>query len=200
MKIDKKMLADIPAWMDKQDDIPKGWLYLGNSEERYLLGQPGKNNLLVFGVNPSTASAGENNLDPTIRKVRKVAEAEGFDGWIMVNLYPKRATDPSELPDKADQKLIDNNLKVLAAIEKNYTISKVWAAWGNIIDSQFYLGEGLYDIHEAIESDQWFYKGSLTKAGNPRHPLYLKLDEPFSWFPVADYAAEWRFGDKNLYF
>ena len=114
MKIDKKMLADIPAWMDKQDDIPKGWLYLGNSEERYLLGQPGKNNLLVFGVNPSTASAGENNLDPTIRKVRKVAEAEGFDGWIMVNLYPKRATEPSELPDEADQKLIDNNLKVLA--------------------------------------------------------------------------------------
>lgn len=83
MRIDEHMLADLPAWMEKRDDIPKGWLYIGDEKERYLLGQPGKYNLLVFGVNPSTASPGESNLDPTIRKVRKVAEKEGFDGWIM---------------------------------------------------------------------------------------------------------------------
>ena len=74
MRIVERMLADLPAWMDKRDDVPKGWLYIGDEKERYLLGQPGKYNLLVFGVNPSTASPGESNLDPTIRKVRKVAE------------------------------------------------------------------------------------------------------------------------------
>ena len=73
MRIDKRMLEDIPAWLERRDDIPSGWLYIGDSEERYLLGQPGKRNMLIFGVNPSTASAGENNLDPTIKRVRKFA-------------------------------------------------------------------------------------------------------------------------------
>lgn len=63
------MLEDIPAWLARQDDIPGGWLYIGDEKERYLLGQPGRRNMLVFGVNPSTASAGENNLDPTIKRV-----------------------------------------------------------------------------------------------------------------------------------
>lgn len=197
MRIDERMLADLPAWMEKRDDIPKGWLYIGDEKERYLLGQPGKYNLLVFGVNPSTASPGESNLDPTIRKVRKVAEKEGFDGWIMANLYPLRETDPDKLPDKSDKKLVDNNLKVISAIEKNYTIGKVWAAWGNIIDTQFYLGDNLYDIQESITDAEWYYRGKLTKDGNPRHPLYLKLEEEFNWFAVGDYAAEWRYSDLN---
>lgn len=191
------MLADLPAWMDKRDDIPKGWLYIGDEKERYLLGQPGKYNLLVFGVNPSTASPGECNLDPTIRKVRKVAEKEGFDGWIMVNLYPLREKDPKKLPDKADEILVDNNLKVISAIEKNYIIGKVWAAWGNIIDTQFYLGDNLYDIHKAITDVEWYYRGKLTKKGNPRHPLYLKLEEEFNWFAVGDYSATWRYSGMN---
>lgn len=197
MKINEKMLENMSEWMERQDDIPAGWAYIGDDKERYLLGQPGKYNLLVFGVNPSTASPGESNLDPTIRKIRKVAEKEGFDGWMMVNLYPLRETDPDKLPDKADKKLVDNNLKVISAIEKNYAIGKVWAAWGNIIDTQFYLGDNLYDIQEVIASDQWFYRGSMTKTGNPRHPLYLKPNEKFTWFAVADYAAEWRFSNLN---
>ena len=69
------------------------------------------------------------------------------------------------------------------------------AAWGNIIDTRFYLGDALYDIQENLESEQWAYRGTLTKQGNPRHPLYMKSGEEFKWFPVADYAANWRFGD-----
>lgn len=195
MKLNKNILKDIPAWIEKQDDIPGGWTYIGDDEERYLLGEPGKYNLLVFGVNPSTASPGEANLDPTIRKVRKIANKEGFDGWLMVNLYPKRATDPKELPIKPDKKLVENNLKVIEAVCNCYETGKIWAAWGNTIDDRFYLGDGLYDIQNAIKSNQWFYRGTLTKSGNPRHPLYLKMDEEFKWFPVADYAAEWRYSN-----
>ena len=76
MRIDKRMLEDIPAWLAKQDDIPGGWLYIGDEKERYLLGQPGRRNMLVFGVNPSTASAGENNLDPTIKRVASLVGYE----------------------------------------------------------------------------------------------------------------------------
>ena len=56
-----------------------GWIYLGNTDERYILGQPGRRNMLVFGVNPSTAVPGKD--DPTIRKVRKLtAEQDTMAG------------------------------------------------------------------------------------------------------------------------
>ena len=54
-------------WEDKHE----GWIYLGDDKARYILGEPGKRNILVFGINPSTACPGEENIDPTIRKIRK---------------------------------------------------------------------------------------------------------------------------------
>lgn len=165
-----------------------GWIYMGNSSERYVLGQPGQRNMLVFGVNPSTAVPGKD--DPTIRKVRKLTSSAGYDGWIMVNLYPIITSHPEDLPAKADDELIKRNLEILRQIQNRFRISAVWAAWGDAIDSRPYLGEALVDIQEKLNGDfQWFYRGKLTKKGNPRHPLYMKDDEPFEWFAVFDYAT-----------
>lgn len=110
MRIDSRILDNMAEWMEKREDIPKGWIYLGDDTERYILGQPGKRNMLVFGVNPSTATPGDNNIDPTIRKVRKLIAEDDYDGWIMVNLYPLRATDPKELPQKEDKKLLEREI------------------------------------------------------------------------------------------
>ena len=63
MRIDKRMLDDIPAWLERQDDIPSGWLYIGDEKERYLLGQPGRRNMLVFGVNTIGISVENVNED-----------------------------------------------------------------------------------------------------------------------------------------
>lgn len=199
MRIDSRILDNLAEWMEKREDIPNGWIYLGDDTERYILGQPGNRNMLVFGVNPSTATPGDNNIDPTIRKVRKLTAEDGYDGWIMVNLYPLRATDPKNLPQKEDKKLLEKNLKVLKALVKAYRIDAVWAAWGNTIDTRFYLGDTLYDIQEELEGDfQWYYRGAMTKDGNPRHPLYMKSGVKYEWFPVGDYAAHWRYADVIL--
>ncbi len=199
MRIDSRILDNMAEWMDKREEIPNGWIYLGDETERYILGQPGNRNMLVFGVNPSTATPGDNNIDPTVRKVRKLTAEDGYDGWIMVNLYPLRATDPRELPQKEDKKLLEKILKVLKALVKAYRIDAVWAAWGNTIDTRFYLGDTLYNIQEELEGDfQWYYRGAMTKDGNPRHPLYMKSGENYEWFPAGDYAANWRYADAIL--
>ena len=191
MQIDKQVLENLEDWMKSQREMPDGWVYLGDKNERYLLGQPGGWNMLVFGVNPSTAVPGHD--DPTIRKVRKAVAASGYEGWIMVNLYPIISTHPKELPAKVDPVLVNNNLRILKAVQKTYPIGAVWAAWGDAIDTRLYLGEILYDIVEVLDGDfQWYYRGAMTKHGNPRHPLYLKEEEKLVWFPVADYAAGWK--------
>ena len=67
----------------------------------------------------------------------------------------------------------------------------MWAAWGNIIDTRFYLGECLEEIERLTTDISWYACGKLTKQGNPRHTLYMKTDEKFDWFPVFDYLAAW---------
>lgn len=110
-----------------------GWVYLfdDNVNARYVLGQLGKNNLLVIGVNPSTATP--ENPDLTIRKVIKISKANGYNGWIMVNLCPHISTDPEGMI--VNQKLINDNLKQIQSVCQRYKIENVWCAWGDLIDA-----------------------------------------------------------------
>ena len=68
-------------------------LYLGDDTERFILGESGANPIICFGINPSTAN--DIKYDPTILKIRKIASENNCDGWIMLNLYPQRATNPN---------------------------------------------------------------------------------------------------------
>ncbi len=196
MRIDSRKLEKMAEWMEKREDIPKGWIYLGDDTECYFIGQPGKRNVLVFLANPGTSIPGDNNIDSTIKKVKKLATEDVYDGWIMAYLYPLRTKDSKELPEKEDKKLLEKNLKVLMALVKSYKIDAVWASWGNTIDTRFYLGDNLYDIQEKLECDcEWYYRGTMTRDGNPRHPSYIKSGDEYRWFPVCDYAANWRYAD-----
>ena len=56
--------------------MANAWEYIGDDEKvRYVLGQLGQNNLLVIGVNPSTATPGK--PDKTIKKVMKITADNG---------------------------------------------------------------------------------------------------------------------------
>lgn len=78
------------------------WIYEKNSDNtsRYVLGTVGTNPLICIGVNPSTAEPG--NLDNTLKSVTRICEANGYDSWIMLNLYPQRATNPNEMHEHSD--------------------------------------------------------------------------------------------------
>ena len=79
-----------------------------NDQWRYTLGRSGARPLLVIGLNPSTAT--QEKLDPTVTRVEKVAQQCEFDGFVMLNLYPVRATDPKDLPPRADPVAYERNL------------------------------------------------------------------------------------------
>ena len=170
---------------------PEGWLYIGDDNVRYLLGEPKEKNVLVFGINPSTATPFK--TDRTITKVRNICHNQDSDcGWIMANIFPLRSTKPDNLPVIADSVLSDNNIHILSLLLKSYHIEKVWAAWGNIIWKRDYLIEELFKIYRLCKGDNsllWYHTGSMTKGGNPRHPLYLKKDSIFEPFDILEYLC-----------
>ena len=172
--------------MKNNPNTPEGWLYIGNENVRYALGEPGSYNLVMVGLNPSTATP--DLPDPTITRIRKIAAQENFDGWIAINLYPMRDKDPDKLPDSLDRKIAEKNIKVIKWIDKNYTIGRLYAAWGTNIEKQAYLVDECRRIVDSVQSEQWFTRG-VTKYGHPRHPLYVPYKQKMEWFPVQDYLG-----------
>ena len=116
-------------------DIEK-WLYAPNfySEYRYILGTRGKNPLICIGINPSTAEP--DNLDNTLKSVQRIALGNGFDSFIMFNVYAQRATDPDAMERQCNPALHLENLKAFRYVLSISETPTVWAAWGAIIEKR----------------------------------------------------------------
>ena len=146
-------------------------LYLGDDTERFILGESGANPIICFGINPSTAN--DIKYDPTILKIRKIASENNCDSWVMLNLYPQRATNPNDMHEKADNNLNKKNYKVIRSVFNIYPNALTLASWGNAIEKRKYLKDCLKEIL-AIDLDRkWVCRGKLTVRGNPRHQLYV---------------------------
>lgn len=171
-----------------QYDISK-WLYAPNfySEYRYILGTRGKNPLICIGINPSTAQP--DDLDNTLKSVERIALGNGFDSFIMFNVYAQRATDPDAMEQQCNLLLHKENMEAFAHVLSISQSPSVWAAWGTIIEKRKYLPQCLADML-AIGNQygaQWYCAGAVSKKGHPHHPLYLRKDEKIKPFDVAAY-------------
>ena len=167
------------------------WLYVPNfySEYRYILGTRGERPLICIGINPSTAAP--DNLDNTLKSVERVALHNGYDSFIMFNVYAQRATDPDDMELTYNPELHRENMRAF-----DYALSldragapAVWAAWGTIIEKRDYLPDCVRDmIHiGAARHAVWYSAGKRSKKGHPHHPLYLRKDSPLEPFDVEAY-------------
>ena len=166
------------------------WLYVPDhySEYRYILGTAGKDPLICIGVNPSTARP--DALDNTLKSAERIALFNGFDSFIMFNVYAQRATDPDDMEKELNRELHEENLKAFEwVLSCGEGAPSVWAAWGAVIEKRAYLPECVRDMVAAGErhNAKWFTAGARSKAGHPHHPLYLKKDSVLDPFDPIEY-------------
>ena len=169
-------------------DVEK-WLYAPNfySEYRYILGTRGKNPLICVGINPSTAKP--DALDNTLKSVQRIADGNGFDSFLMFNVYAQRATRPDDMEKQCNLRLHEENMKAFRHLLSIGEKPAVWAAWGAIIEKRKYLPQCVADML-AISREydaEWFCAGPISKKGHPHHPLYLRKDEKIRPFDVEEY-------------
>jgi hypothetical protein len=136
---------------------------------RWRLGRqwdPGLAHATFVMLNPSTADADVD--DPTIRRCIGFARAWKLGGIEVVNLFPYRATDPADLV-AARESGVDVTCKairdrhILRAMSGSYRLIAAWGAHpmaAAAAPSVIALTGG------------WMCLGH-TKAGAPRHPLYM---------------------------
>ena len=171
------------------------WLYVPDfyTEYRYILGTRGRDPLICIGVNPSTAEPG--NLDNTLKSVSRIAAGNGYDSWIMFNVYAQRATRPDDMDRERNEQLHRANMAAF-----RYILSRVgdgvspavWAAWGAVIEKRPYLPDCVRDMVRIGEEygAHWLCAGKRSVKGHPHHPLYLRKDEKTVAFDVKRYLEE----------
>ena len=167
------------------------WLYVPDhySEYRYLLGTRGKHPLVCIGINPSTAIP--DRLDNTLKSAERIALHNGYDSFVMFNVYAQRATDPDDMEREMNPVLHRENMKAFTWILSQFSSAPhLWAAWGAIIEKRAYLPGCVLDMASIGQrfGALWFTAGPRSKAGHPHHPLYLKKDAPLDPFnDLTDY-------------
>ena len=168
------------------------WLYIPDfySEYRYILGTVGKKPLITIGINPSTAEP--DNLDNTLKSVSRIAAGNGFDSFIMFNVYAQRATNPDHMDKKLNEALHRENMRAFRyVLERGGTEPAIWAAWGAIVEKRDYLKKCLRDmVNEGnLYGAKWYMAGKPSIKGHPHHPLYLKKDSKIEPFDMENYLG-----------
>lgn len=145
-----------------------------NGVYRYLLTRewmPSKGFVNFIMLNPSTADADQD--DPTIRRCISFADAWGFGGIKVTNLFAYRATNPKDLKDVFDPVGSEWLKWMEAGAEEARMIVLAWGNQGGYFER---IRDFINRFHERT-----CHLG-LTKTRQPKHPLYLsKKTIPIFW-------------------
>src|SRR4051812_4675630 len=119
-----------------------------------------KPQLAFIGLNPSTADEEED--DPTIRKVIKIAANNGYGSIVMLNLFAVVSSDPEILRTHNDPvgQLNDATLRHYQALD-------IVFAWGNFKEAI----ERAKIVQRMFPNAFCLHK---NKNGSPKHPLYCR--------------------------
>lgn len=141
---------------------------------RYLLIRhwgAGENRLLYIMLNPSTADGVQD--DPTIIRCVKRAQALGYDGIYVVNLFAFRSPSPAVLLAAPRVCGPRNNAYLKFASSRCATAVAAWGTHGHHKERDHTV--------PAMLNRPLLCLGT-TKDGKPRHPLYVKADQPLVHF------------------
>lgn len=118
-------------------------------------------------LNPSTADGTED--DPTIRRCVGFSKAWGFGSLVVVNLWALRATNPRELLSHPDPCGLENERFVAQHVAYSGVTVAAWGAFQVKGRTPLRIPGQLHCL-------------GVTKAGAPKHPLYIAGDTPLQVF------------------
>ncbi|WP_299423338.1 DUF1643 domain-containing protein [uncultured Shimia sp.] len=161
----------------QKDDATSSALYSDCETYRYALTRVWDTNatkVLFIMLNPSKATERQN--DPTIERCERRARALGYGGFRAVNIFALRETDPKKMRQHKTPAGPDNDTVVAESCLWADDIIAAWGAHGDHLMRGFEMRDVLKTTGETIKCL------GLTKAGHPRHPLYISYaTQPEIW-------------------
>ena len=132
--------------------------------------------VLFIMLNPSTATEIQN--DPTVERCERRARALGYGAFQVCNIFAYRATDPHIMRTHHDPNGPDNSGTILEAATWADDIVCAWGTHGA------HMGRGVEVETLLREKSLSLTHLGLSKAGHPKHPLYISYSvHPEIWKP-----------------
>ncbi len=158
-------------------DAPSTAVYSDCERYRYSLTRvwnPVGKKVMFVMLNPSKATEVQN--DPTIERCERRARALGFCGFRATNIFAYRATDPRDMRAAADPEGPQNMAILREGREWADTVICAWGTHGAHLD------QGPTVAARLRATGQPLYHLGLSKAGHPKHPLYIPYTQkPLLW-------------------
>lgn len=136
---------------------------------------------VVTGLNPSTATASSTDL--TTSKLVYYASRDGYTGFVLVNLFALRMTDPKRLPITGSPHGAWNEATLAAVFAAGLPVI---AAWGANARHPRLAPEArrVCQMLVAARADVWCF--GTVASGHPKHPARLGNHVPLQhWNPAA---------------
>ncbi|PJE30525.1 hypothetical protein PSM7751_03162 [Pseudooceanicola marinus] len=138
--------------------------------------------LLYVMLNPSTATEQQN--DPTIERCERRARTLGYGGFRACNIFAWRETSPALLKKAADPIGPANDAQLAEAARWVGDNGLILCGWGAHAD---HMGRGKTCAALLRATGRPLAHLGLTKAGEPRHPLYIAYAaQPHRWTVAVD--------------
>ena len=158
-------------------DAPSTAVYSDCERYRYSLTrvwEPSGKKLTFVMLNPSKATEVQN--DPTVERCERRARALGFGAFCVTNIFAWRETDPKAMRRAVDPVGPDNDLSIRQAAD---WADQIIAAWGT---HGAHLNRGAAVADLLFATGRPLYTLGLSKAGHPKHPLYISYtQQPQLW-------------------
>lgn len=160
-----------------KDDAPSVAVYSDCEKYRYVLTRtwnPAGKRALFIMLNPSTATEVQN--DPTVERCERRARALGFGAFRVTNIFAWRDTDPKAMRAADDPVGPENDAMILEGCAWADQIICAWGAHGD------HMARGAAMEAVLRSTGLPLYHLGLTKAGHPKHPLYISYtQQPEMW-------------------
>lgn len=161
----------------QKEDATSSAIYSDCETYRYALTRvwdDARPRVLFIMLNPSKATEQQN--DPTIERCERRARALGFGGFRAVNIFALRETDPKKMRAHPAPTGPDNDAIVAESCDWADVILAAWGAHGDHLNRGFEMRDVLAGLSKPMHTL------GLTKAGHPRHPLYISYaQQPEPW-------------------
>jgi hypothetical protein len=136
-------------------------------------------------LNPSTADGTID--DPTIRRCMGFARRENRTGIVVINLFALRSSNPGVLR-VADDPFGPDRRRYYEAVLEPLSGKEIVLAWGSFdVGNRGAISKRMLFEMLAAKNIKLMCLG-VTKDNSPRHPLYIKADQPL--IPYDRYALE----------
>ena len=158
-------------------DAPSTAIYSPCENYRYSLTRTwdgdGQKVLFVM-LNPSTATEVQN--DPTVERCERRARALGYGAFRVCNIFAYRATDPKVMRAQSDPVGPANDTAISEAAVWADTVLCAWGTHG-----EHKARGSQVELLLRATGKPLFHLG-LSKAGHPKHPLYIAYArQPEPW-------------------